>query len=67
MDMPRNAALIQARQSIEIQAENQWRALEVTVPDGFVNPWRQRLGDYDPADECLKYMCADHIDPPFDE
>eukprot|EP00973_Karenia_brevis_P050613 7027113-Karenia_brevis.AAC.1 len=65
--MARNAALIQARQSIEIQAENQWRAIEVNVPERFVEPWQARLGDYDPGGECFSYMCADHIDPPFIE
>eukprot|EP00973_Karenia_brevis_P072490 10070657-Karenia_brevis.AAC.1 len=67
MDLARSAALIQARQSIEIQAENQWRVIEVTVPDGFVDPWQERLGDYDPEDECFKYMCGDDVIPSFDE
>eukprot|EP00973_Karenia_brevis_P038046 5245698-Karenia_brevis.AAC.1 len=63
MDMARNAVLIQARQTIQIQADDQWRAIEVTAPDGFVEPWQDRLGDYDPEHECYEYMCGDHVIP----
>eukprot|EP00973_Karenia_brevis_P044528 6168257-Karenia_brevis.AAC.1 len=48
MDLARNAVLLQARQRIEVEAHNQWCTIEVTVPEGFVDPWQATIGNYIP-------------------
>eukprot|EP00973_Karenia_brevis_P009111 1233770-Karenia_brevis.AAC.1 len=54
-------------QRIEQEANNQWRAVEVTVREGFVDPWQSTLGDYVPEDDCFEDMCGDEIQPAFEE
>eukprot|EP00973_Karenia_brevis_P049831 6919194-Karenia_brevis.AAC.1 len=56
MDLARNAVLLQARQRIEVEAHNQWRATEVSAPQGLVEPWQASLGNYMPDPDRPEYM-----------
>eukprot|EP00973_Karenia_brevis_P054420 7561802-Karenia_brevis.AAC.1 len=48
-----------------MEANNYWRAIEVTLPEGFVDPWQATLGDYMPEDDCIEYMCGYQMQPSF--
>eukprot|EP00973_Karenia_brevis_P070660 9822973-Karenia_brevis.AAC.1 len=67
--------MLQAR-SMEIQsivdeineeAERHWRVVEVTIPQGFTDPWAKILGTYRPEDDDKDVMCDAHVNPSFNE
>eukprot|EP00973_Karenia_brevis_P052898 7352032-Karenia_brevis.AAC.1 len=41
VDMTRNTPVSKAIDEINLDAESFWRAIEVTVPDGFKDPWER--------------------------
>eukprot|EP00973_Karenia_brevis_P017196 2361280-Karenia_brevis.AAC.1 len=55
----RNAEIYQCIDEINEEAESPWRAIKVTVPQGFIDPWAGVLGMYRPADDDKDFM-RDH-------
>eukprot|EP00973_Karenia_brevis_P069131 9609659-Karenia_brevis.AAC.1 len=58
----REEALLVMIQQITAQADQQWRAIEVSIPTGFVDPWED-LGKYDPCYEEREFFTHPEFQP----
>eukprot|EP00973_Karenia_brevis_P073975 10281314-Karenia_brevis.AAC.1 len=42
---------------INEEAESHLRAVQVTIPQGFTDPWLRNFGTYRPEDDDIDFMC----------
>eukprot|EP00973_Karenia_brevis_P095177 12426067-Karenia_brevis.AAC.1 len=61
----RSAEIYQCMDVINEEAESHWRAVEVTIPKGFTDPWVRTFGTYRPEDDDKDFMCDPHVNPTF--
>eukprot|EP00973_Karenia_brevis_P032076 4425224-Karenia_brevis.AAC.1 len=52
---------------INEEAESDWRAVEVTIPQGFTDPRVRHFGTYRPEDDDIDFMCDPLVIPTFNE
>eukprot|EP00973_Karenia_brevis_P091618 12408359-Karenia_brevis.AAC.1 len=66
-DMTRNTPVLQAVDEINLEAATFWRAIEVTFPEGFKDPWARDFGSHRPEDDHLGFICDLAVQPSFEE
>eukprot|EP00973_Karenia_brevis_P075791 10529706-Karenia_brevis.AAC.1 len=66
-DVTRNSSVFRVIDEINKEAESYWRAIEVTVPESFKDPWERDFGQYRPEDDDLDGICDPQVNPSFEE